>query len=104
MPKPILDPLWSLMLSTNDCYPGCCCDDDFFDMSPERISVWTDKNGIESAIEASQVLVALLDSQPLDYDALSKQTNVWLPDVGEAVQWLDEWKSLIDECIATHST
>ena len=25
--------LWDLMLSTNDCYPGCGCDDDFFDMT-----------------------------------------------------------------------
>ena len=100
MSKPILDPLWSLMLSTNDCYPGCCCNDDFFDMSFERINVWTYKNGIESAIEASQVLVTLLDSQPLDYEALSMQTNLWWANVGEATEWLNDWQSLLDECIA----
>lgn len=26
-------PLWDLMLSINDCYPGCGCDDDYFDMT-----------------------------------------------------------------------
>ena len=100
MSKPILDPLWSLMLSTNNCYPGCCCDDDFFEMSFERISIWTCKNGIESTIEASQVLVALLNSQSLDYEALSMQTNLWWSDVSEATEWLNDWQSLLDGYIA----
>ncbi len=32
------------MLSTNDCYPGCDCDDDFFDMTLERVKLWASKN------------------------------------------------------------
>jgi hypothetical protein len=103
MPQPILDPLWSLIISTNDCFPGCGCDDDFFDMSPERIDLWIYDNDYHAAIEASQVLVALRDSQPLDYEALSMQTNLQLADVREAIQWLDAWQSLINECIHSHS-
>ena len=33
-------PLWDLMLSTNDCYPGCGCDDDDFDMTLDRVKRW----------------------------------------------------------------
>ncbi len=32
------------MLSTNDCYPGCDCDDDFFDMTLGRVKLWVSKN------------------------------------------------------------
>ena len=36
----IKTPLWDLMLSTNDCYPGCGCDDDFFEMILDRVKLW----------------------------------------------------------------
>jgi hypothetical protein len=36
----IKSPLWDFMLSTNDCYPGCSCDDDFFDMTLNRVKKW----------------------------------------------------------------
>ena len=39
-PNLIKNPLWDLMLSTNDCTPGCGCDYDFFDITLERIKNW----------------------------------------------------------------
>ncbi|GAG25189.1 unnamed protein product, partial [marine sediment metagenome] len=36
----IKSPLWDLMLSTNDCWPGCGCEYDFFDMTLDRMKAW----------------------------------------------------------------
>ncbi len=58
----IKDPLWNLMLSTNDCYPGCSCDSDFFDITPERVQQWVRHNGSQNAKQALVQLNELTNS------------------------------------------
>ena len=65
-------PLWDLMLSTNDCYPGCGCDYDDFDMTLERVKSWVSKN------DAVKVLVQvdeLLAKKDIDVGDIQIQTN-----------------------------
>ena len=102
MPEPVVDPLWSLMLSTNDCYPGCACDDDRFQITPDRIGAWIVHNGIDAASVAFTQLVSLRSDPSFDSDALSQQTNLWWDDADSALDWLAEWHSAISDSIAQH--
>lgn len=55
----IPEPLWGLMLSTNDCYPGCSCEADRFEIDPPRVSRWVAEAGIEQGRQALSQLDAL---------------------------------------------
>ena len=49
------------MLSTNDCYPGCGCDDDYFGMSLEIVKLWAIYNDAKKVIDQIDELVANKD-------------------------------------------
>lgn len=55
----IPEPLWGLMLSTNDCYPGCSCEAGRFEIDPPRVSRWVAEAGIEQGRQALSQLDAL---------------------------------------------
>lgn len=93
----VKDPLWDLMLSTNDCYPGCSCDDDFFDMTVVRVKEWIKQNGEKKAQRALTQLDELLSTSSLNVEGLSKQTNHWMETKGDAIVWLSQWRSLLAE-------
>ncbi len=59
----IKSPLWDLMLSINDCYPGCGCDEDYFDMTLERIKKWVITH---DELEAIQQIDQLLSNDNID--------------------------------------
>ena len=86
----IPEPLWSLMLSTNDCYPGCSCESDRFEMTPERIHRWL----AERPNETQQVLQQITDlrNHPPDRAALSQQTNIYFERDEESLAWLELWE------------
>ena len=90
----IKSPLWDLMLSTNDCYPGCGCDDDYFDMTLERIKKWVivhDKSTVILQIDQ------LLSNDNIDVGEIQIQTNTPFQSEEEFKEWLLEWKKLIKE-------
>ena len=85
-------PLWDLMLSTNDCYPGCGCDDDFFDMTFDRV-----KNGVITHRESNLIpqIDQLLSNDNIEVGEIQIQTNLPFQTVEEFKKWLLEWKNLI---------
>ena len=90
----IKSPLWDLMLSTNDCYPGCGCDDDYFNMTLDRIKKWVithDKSTIILQIDH------LLSNDNIDVGDIQIQTNIPFQSGEEFKECLLEWKKLIKE-------
>jgi hypothetical protein len=92
---PIENPLWDLMLFTNDCYPGCSCDRDFFDMTPAKVQLWLNMVGKEDREKAMGQVDRLINCSSLDLERLSSQTNFYFDNRGEAIAWLLEWKVLL---------
>ena len=90
----IKSPLWDLMLSTNDCYPGCGCDEDYFDMTLERIKKWVETHDeLTVIIQIDQ----LLSNDNIDVGEIQIQTNTPFQSEEEFKEWLLEWKKLIKE-------
>ena len=87
-------PLRDLMLSTNDCYPGCSCDDDFFDMTFDRVKKWVITHDESKAI---QQIDQLLTNDDIDVGVIQIQTNIPFQSEEEFKEWLLEWKKLIKE-------
>jgi hypothetical protein len=99
MPPLIPEPLWDLMLSTNDCYPGCSCEADRFEIDPLRVSRWVAKAGIEHGRQALSQLDALFDGLPESREELSALTNVFFESADEAAAWLQHWRAVLDSGI-----
>ena len=95
----IPEPPWGLMLSTNDCHPGCSCEADHFEIDPLRVSRWVAEAGIEQGRQALGQLDALFDGLPESREALSDLTNVFFESADEAVAWLQQWRAVIDSVI-----
>ena len=91
-------PLWELMLSTNDCYPGCGCDDDFFDMTLNRVKKWASKNDHKKAL---QQIEELLSNSEMDIGDLQMQTGIPFQNFNEVKEWLLKWQALILESLNT---
>jgi hypothetical protein len=91
----IKDPLWDLMLSTNDCYPGCGCERDFFDMTESRVQMWSRTNGEAAVKVALQQLQQLIDFPTFDLTQLPYQISFIFESQSEAIAWLLEWKVLL---------
>jgi hypothetical protein len=87
-------PLWDLMLFTNDCYPGCSCDDDFFDMTVDRVKKWVLTH---DELEVIQQIDQLLSNDNIDVGDIQIQTNIPFQSEEEFKEWLIEWKKLIKE-------
>jgi len=85
-------PLWDLMLSTNDCYPGCGCDQDFFDMTLDRIKKWVNTHDESQII---QQIDLLLSSENINVGEIQIQTNIPFQSEEEVKEWLLEWKKLL---------
>ncbi len=68
----IKSPLWDLMLSTNDCYPVCGCDDDFFDMRLDREKAWVQENDYNLALSQIDQLII---NPKIDIGILQLQTG-----------------------------
>ena len=90
----IKSPLWDLMLSTNDCYPGSGCDEDSFDMTLKRIKKW-----VEAHDELTVILQIdqLLSNDNIDVGDIQIQTNIPFQSEEEFKEWLLEWKKLVKE-------
>ena len=92
----IKSPLWDLMLSTNDCYPGCGCDDDVFDMTLNRVKIWVSNNDGTKVIQQIDIL---LSDENIDIGEVQLQTNFPFQTFEEFKNWLLEWRKLILESI-----
>lgn len=68
----IKSPLWDLMLSTNDCYLGCGCDDDFCDMRLDRVKAWVQENDYNLALSQIDQLIT---NPKIDIGVLQLQTG-----------------------------
>ena len=88
----IISPLWDLMLFTNDCYPGCGCDYDLFDMTLDRVKAWVLKNDYKLALNQIEQLIS---SPQIDVGDLQLQTGIPFQNFDEFSDWLQEWKELI---------
>ena len=84
-------PLWELMLSTNDCSPGCGCEWDFFDMTLKRVKDWVLKNDHSKALNQIE---EILSNPKLDVGDLQIQTAIPFQNFDEVKEWLLEWKVL----------
>ena len=89
-------PLWELMLSTNDCYPGCGCEEDFFDMTLNRVKDWVLKNDHKKAL---QQIEELLSNSEMDVGEVQIQTWITFQNFDEVKEWLLKWKALILESL-----
>ena len=92
----IKTPLWDLMLSTNDCYPGCGCDDDFFEMTLDRVKLWVYAH---DETEVLQQIDLLISNDNIDIGEIQIQTNIPFQSEEEFKEWLLEWKNLIKEAL-----
>lgn len=88
----IKSPLWDLMLSTNNCFPGCGCEDDFFDMTIDRVKAWVLQNDYNLALDQINKLIT---SPKIDVGDLQLQTGFPFQNFNELKTWLLEWKELI---------
>lgn len=88
----IKSPLWDLMLSTNDCWPGCGCDYDIFDMTLDRVKVWVLQNDYNLALDEINELIS---SPEIDIGDVQLQTGFPFQEFDEFKKWLLEWKDLI---------
>ena len=88
----IKSPLWDLMLSTNDCWPGCGCDYDFFDMTLDRVKVWVLQNEYNLALDEINELISFPE---IDIGDVQLQTGFPFQEFDEFKKWLLEWKDLI---------
>ena len=87
----IPEPLWSLMLSTNDCHPGCTCELDVFKIERARIQKWCSEHPEQYAVAHKQ-LDELIAKADLNHITISEQTNIELLDAEDAREWLMRWK------------
>ena len=102
MPEPIQHPLWELMLSTNDCSPGCACEDDHFQMTLPRVRQWieaTEKQDVESAKCQLEALLSVDESRVEDF---SNQTNLYFSSHRDLIEWLEDWLRLMNGEKALH--
>lgn len=88
----IKSPLWDLMLSTNDCWPGCGCEYDFFDITFDRIKAWVLQNNYNIALDQINELIS---SPEIDIGDVQLQTGYPFQTFDEFKRWLLEWKELI---------
>lgn len=95
--KIVRDPLWNLMLFTNDCYPGCSCDNDFFDMTVVRVEEWINQNGERQVQQTLAQIDEILSTSSLNVEDLSDQTNYPMENKDDAIAWLSQWRSLLVE-------
>lgn len=89
------DSLWELILFTNDCYPGCGCEKDFFDMTPAKVQMWLKTVGEIESEKARTQIEQLINCSNLDLERISSQTNYYFDNQGDAIAWLLEWKLLL---------
>jgi hypothetical protein len=95
----IPEALWSLMLSTNDCHPGCSCEADRFEIDPLRVSRWVAEAGIDQGRQALSQFDALFDGLPESREELSAVTNVFFESADEATAWLQQWRAVLGSVI-----
>jgi len=88
----IKSPLWDLMLSVNDCFPGCGCEDDFFDMTLDRVKIWILQNDSNLVLDQISNLTSLPE---IDIGDVQLQTGYPFQTFDEFKKWLMEWKELI---------
>lgn len=104
MPVDVLkNPLWELMLSTNDCCPGCSCDLDRFEMTPMRVAAWVEQAKAGEPQQALDQVQALRESArkgTIDVKAVARQTNRAMKDSAAVVYWLERWEDLLARAIA----
>ena len=91
----VKDPLWDLMLSTNDCYPGCSCDSDFFDMNVARVQEWVKQNGEKKVQLALNQIDDLMITS--NVEQISLQTNYNMENRKDVIDWMSQWYSLLVE-------
>ncbi len=94
--KIIKEPLWDMMLSTNDCYPGCGCEEDDFNINPDRIIEWLNYNQQHSKTIIDQINF-LLNIDPTPVNELMSETNIWFKNADEANKWLEAWSKAIQD-------
>jgi hypothetical protein len=86
---------------TNDCYPGCACDRDFFDMTPARVHLWFKTVGKAEGEKARAQTEQLINCSSLNLEGISAQTNYYFDNHSEAIAWLLEWKLLLTKAISS---
>lgn len=88
----IKSPLWDLMLSTNDCFPGCGCENDFFDMTFNRVRAWVLQNDGNLALDQINELISYPE---VDVGDVQLKTGFPFQEFDEFKKWLVGWKELI---------
>lgn len=79
------------MLSCNDCYPGCSCDDDHFQITTERVTEWLITDGMGKARETIRQLEELKQSSNKGLKGLPDQLNMVFSSKEGWELWLDDW-------------
>lgn len=95
-------PLWDLMLSTNDCSPGCGCELDFFDLNVSRITAWVEKakkEDIKLALKQSQEFAKTVAQSGWHQDFASQTNIIFVGGNSDAQSWSREWFEILNKCV-----
>ncbi len=92
MREMIPKPLWDLILSTNDCYPGCGCPDDFFYMTLERVQKWVSTHNPKTVLDQ---LDDLINKKDYSLEDFVDQTHERLENFDQIRDWFIKWRELI---------
>lgn len=83
------------MLSTNDCYPGCACEDDRFQITEQRLGKWISKEHPGDVSEALDNLDRIICSDQAVRAAAAEQLDLSFDSDHELSDWLSEWRRCI---------
>lgn len=101
MPDPIPDPLWDMMLSTNDCYPGCACAQDYFEITVDRLKQWTQQQPMEILKRVGQQIGEVEQLHPDRISDASKQTNIAFGPAAPFADWIQSWRQCFEASTAS---
>lgn len=91
-------PLWDFIRESNDCAPGCGCENDYFDQSQERVDKITSDDEYTDVLK-QEILKDLekflfVDAQSIR-DEIVYLTHIDFPDVSAVHGWLAYWHFLL---------
>ena len=102
-PFPTNEPFVWLILSTNDCWPGCGCDKDVFKITSFRVYRWIKRVGIGQAEVALEQLENLTQFTEKDFEVLSGSISIYCgsdPSVyGEFLDLVCQSRETLEACL-----
>lgn len=88
--------LWGVLLSTNQCYPGCFCDDDVFELVQHLKPPWSHDFDDEDLAQARNELQALLEEKEFSVVAFSQKLSTNFTSSQQIRDFLEAFALLLE--------